>query len=213
MGELTLYNYYRSSCSYRVRIALNLKQLHYDRVDIDLAASEQFGEDYRRLNPQSLVPALNIDETLITQSLAIVEWLEERFPEPVLLPGDSVDKARVRALSYAIAMDIQPLNNLRVMNYFRQELAWEEAEVMRWYRHWIAKGFTALESQLSRFGCGGHFCFGDAVTMADICLVPQVYNAQRFECDLSPYPLISGVAQHCNALEAFARAAPEATPA
>lgn len=210
MGELTLYDYYRSSSSYRVRIALNVKGLSYHRVAVNLREAEQYGADYRQVNPQGLVPTLAVDDEYISQSLAMIEWLEERYPQPPLLPGNPFDRAIIRSLSHAVAMDIQPLNNLRVLEYFRGRRGWDERAVTEWYRHWIATGFSAIEAQLRALRSDGRHCFSDGVTLADICLVPQVYNAKRFDCDLTDFPLIRSVDKHCNTLRAFADAAPEA---
>lgn len=209
MAELILYDFYRSSSAYRVRIALNVKGLAYQRVPINLVEGQQREADYRRVNPQGLVPLLVVGDTRISQSVAIMEWLEQFCPEPALLPASEQDKALVRSLTFAITMDIQPLNNLRVMNYFKQAWQWSDDDVSVWYQHWIATGFSAIEAQLAASGSNGKFCFGETVTMADICLVPQVYNARRFHCDLGDYPLIRSIDQHCTALETFARAAPE----
>lgn len=210
MAELTLYDFYRSSSAYRVRIALNVKGLAYRRVPVNLVEGQQHQADYRKVNPQGLVPLLVAGDTRISQSVAIMEWLEHRCPEPALLPGSEQDKALLRSLTFAITMDIQPLNNLRVMNYFKQQWQWSEEQVGVWYQHWIATGFSAIEAQLAEIGSNGKFCFGDGVTMADVCLVPQVYNARRFHCDLSDYPLIRSIDRHCTSLDAFARATPEA---
>lgn len=210
MAELILYDFYRSSSSYRVRIALNLKQLEYRRVEVNLPESEQQQADYRALNPQGLVPMLIVGDTRISQSLAILEWLEQTYPQAPLLPADADQRALVRSLAFAIAMDIQPLNNLRVMNYFKQAQGWDQQRVGVWYQHWIAEGFSGLEAQLQALGSNGRFCVGDSPTIADACLVPQVYNAHRFDCDLSDYPLIRAIDAHCCSLAPFAAAAPEA---
>lgn len=210
MHQLTLYDYYRSSSSFRVRIALNLKHLAYQAIAIDLLKEAHFDPDYLTVNPQRLVPALHVDDTTMTQSLAIIEWLEDNYPQPPLLPADPLQRVQVKSLAYTIAMDIQPLNNLRVLKYLKRTCEWSQEQVNNWYQHWIATGFSAIESQLQAFQCGGKFCFGDAVTLADVCLIPQVYNAERFHCDLTEYPLLCSVTAHCRSLEAFAKAAPEA---
>lgn len=210
MNELTLYDFYLSSSSYRVRIALNAKGIAYKRVEISLPDNEQQQAQYRSLNPQGLVPMLVTPTGNISQSLAILEWLEDNYAKSPLLPPESRAKAAVRSLAYAIAMDIQPLNNLRVMNYFKQQQGWEQSRVGDWYQHWIATGFSAIESQLQAMDCEGRYCFGDTLSMADVCLVPQVFNARRFECDLSPYPLIRSIDKHCRELKAFAEASPQA---
>lgn len=209
----TLYGYFRSSAAYRVRIALNLKGLAYDQAPVNLVKGEQRGEDFLARNPQGLVPALVTDDGVrLSQSLAICEYLDERYPEPALLPVDAAGRARVRALALSVACEIHPLNNLRVLKYLTGELGVDEAAKMTWYRHWIAEGFAALEAQLSREAGSGDFCHGDTPGLADLCLVPQVFNAERFACDLAPYPRIRRIVANCRALDAFARAAPEAQP-
>lgn len=209
----TLYGYFRSSAAYRVRIALNLKGLAYDQAPVNLVKGEQRGEEFLARNPQGLVPALITDDgARLTQSLAICEYLDERYPDPALLPADAAGRARVRALAQAVACEIHPLNNLRVLKYLTGELGVDEATKMTWYRHWISEGFAALEAQLSREAGSGDFCHGDTPGLADLCLVPQVFNAERFACDLAAYPRIRRIVANCRALDAFARAAPEAQP-
>lgn len=209
----TLYGYFRSSAAYRVRIALNLKGLAYDQAPVNLVKGEQRGEEFLARNPQGLVPALITDDgARLTQSLAICEYLDERYPDPALLPADAAGRARVRALAQAVACEIHPLNNLRVLKYLTGELGVDEATKMTWYRHWISEGFAALEAQLSREAGSGDFCHGDTPGLADLCLVPQVFNAERFACDLTAYPRIRRIVANCRALDAFARAAPEAQP-
>ncbi len=205
-----LYGYWRSSASYRVRIALNLKGLDYEYVAIDLRSGQHRAPDYLRRNPQGLVPYLEDDGRGLSQSLAILEYLEEAYPEPPLLPRDVADRARVRALCDLIACEIHPLNNLRVLNHLRAELGLDERAVAAWYRHWVQEGFTLLERELER--SAGRFCFGDRVTMADVLLVPQVYNARRYHCPLEPFPTIARVEASCSGLAAFARALPERQP-
>ena len=209
---ITLYSYFRSSAAYRVRIALALKGLDNNIVPVNLLAGEQRGEVYKATNPQGLVPALSDDGTLLTQSLAIIEYLDEMHPQPPLLPPDPVGRARVRSLAQQIAMDIHPLNNVRVLKYLENDLRQDAAARNRWYRHWIAEGFEAIEAALRCLGSNGHFCLGDAPGLADICLIPQVYNARRFQCVLSPYPLIVAIDEHCRRLAAFRLAAPENQP-
>ena len=209
---LKLYSYYRSSAAFRVRIALELKGLDWECIPVDLLNDEQKSDAYRRLNPQGLVPAMDIGDDYLTQSLAIIEWLDERYPDTALLPSDPLAKAVVRALAYQVAMEMHPLNNLRVLNYLKSELDLDEARKMLWYRHWIAQGFRALEQSLQQLECGGLFCFGGSATLADVCLIPQVYNARRYECDLTDYPLIRSVWEHCASLTPFQRAAPESQP-
>ncbi len=209
----TLYGYFRSSAAYRVRIALNLKGLDYAQAAVNLVKGEQRGEANLARNPQGLVPVLETDEgTQLSQSLAICEYLDERHPEPPLLPADAEGRARVRSLAQLIACEIHPLNNLKVLKYLVGELKLDEAAKLAWYRHWIAEGFTALESRLADEPATGEFCHGDSPGLADLCLVPQVFNAERFECDLSAYPTIRRIAEHCRSLEAFAKAAPGEQP-
>lgn len=209
----TLYGYFRSSAAYRVRIALNLKGLAYDQAVVNLVKGEQRSDDYRARNPQGMVPTLETDDGVrLTQSLAICEYLEERHPTPPLLPPSPEERARVRALAQLVASEIHPLNNLRVLKYLVHELKVGDEAKTIWYRHWITEGFDALEAMLSREAGSGEFCHGDAPTLADLCLVPQVYNAERFECDLSAYPRIRRIVANCRALPAFQQAAPEAQP-
>lgn len=209
----TLHGYFRSSAAYRVRIALNLKGLAYDQVPVNLVKGEQRGDDFLARNPQGLVPLLVTDDgTRLTQSLAICEYLEERHPTPALLPEAPAARARVRALAQLVACEIHPLNNLRVLKYLVHELKVDETAKLAWYRHWVAQGFDALEAMLSREAGSGDFCHGDTPGLADVCLVPQAFNAERFECDLSPYPRIRRIVDNCRALDAFRQAAPDAQP-
>ncbi|MGR2738652.1 maleylacetoacetate isomerase [Billgrantia sp. Q4P2] len=209
----TLYGYFRSSAAYRVRIALNLKGLAYDQAPVNLVKGEQKSDDFRTRNPQGLVPVLETDDGVqLTQSLAICEYLEERHPEPPLLPGDAEGRARVRSLAQLIACEIHPLNNLKVLKYLVHELKLDDEAKLAWYRHWIAEGFTALEARLANESASGAFCHGDSPTLADVCLVPQVFNAERFECDLSAYPTIQRITARCRELEAFSKAAPGEQP-
>jgi maleylacetoacetate isomerase len=209
---MKLYTYFRSSAAYRVRIALNIKGLSYEAVPRQLARGEQRASDYLQLNPQGLVPLLVDGEATISQSLAIIEYLEETHPEPPLLPESAAARARVRSLALAVACDIHPLNNLRVLNYLRGPMAQADAAVKAWYRHWVAAGLQALESEAARARSDGEHLLGSQVTIADICLVPQMYNARRFECDVAPYPRLRKICAHLEALPAFARAAPEVQP-
>ncbi|MBA2777946.1 maleylacetoacetate isomerase [Billgrantia kenyensis] len=209
----TLYGYFRSSAAYRVRIALNLKGLDYAQAPVNLVKGEQRGEENLARNPQGLVPILETDEgAQLTQSLAICEYLDERYPAPALLPADAVGRARVRSLAQLVACEIHPLNNLKVLKYLVGELKVDEEAKLAWYRHWIAEGFAALEARLAGESATGEFCHGDSPTLADLCLVPQLFNAERFECDLSAYPTIRRIAERCRSLEAFAKAAPGEQP-
>ncbi|GAB3429874.1 maleylacetoacetate isomerase [Massilia solisilvae] len=211
---MKLHTYYRSSASYRVRIAMNLKGLHATEAYVHLSRNggEQFGPAFDALNPQHLLPVLEDDGLVLTQSLAIVEYLDETHPGIALLPADARGRARVRALSQAIACDIHPINNLRVLKYLGGELGVTDEQKNAWYRHWVALGFGALERQLAHDGGAGLFCHGDTPTMADCCLVPQLYNARRFGCDLAPYPTLVAIGERCEALAAFEKARPEAQP-
>ena len=210
---MKLYDYFRSSAAYRVRIALNLKGVAPERASVHLRRGAQRAEDYLTMNPQGLVPALVTDSgDVLTQSLAIIEWLEESYPQPPLLPRDTPGRARVRALSLAIACDIHPLNNLRVLNYLTGTLGATDAQKDGWYRYWCDVGLEALETQLAREASTGPFCHGDTPTMADICLVPQLANARRVDLDLSPYPTLLSIETACTALPAFAAAAPHRQP-
>lgn len=202
---MRLHTYWRSSAAYRVRIALNLKGLDYEPVPHHLARGEHLTSDYLALNPQALVPALEVDGAVLAQSLSIIEYLDERHPEPPLLPGTAIERARVRAMAQAIACDIHPLNNLRVLQYLRAETGCGEEQVTAWVRHWVAQGFAGLE----RLVHGERYCHGDRVSLADVCLVPQMYNARRFQCDLSPYPRLVAIDGHLTTLEPFDRARPE----
>lgn len=209
----TVYGYYRSTAAYRVRIALNLKGLSYDQVAVNLVKGEQHGEANRLRNSQGLVPSLVTDEGVtLNQSLAICEYLDERYPAPSLLPKDAEGRARVRALSQLIACEIHPLNNLRVLKYLVGELGISEDAKLKWYQQWVAEGFSALETMLTSEAATGEFCHGNTPTLADICLVPQLYNAERFECDLSAYPAIQRITDQCRAIPAFQQAAPDAQP-
>ena len=208
---MKLYSYYRSSAAYRVRIALNLKGLSYDYLPVNLLQGEQKAAAYMARNPQGLVPALELDGgELLAQSVAILEWLEESHPQPALLPVDLLQRARVRSLVNNITCDIHPLNNLSVMNYLRQNLGADDAAIHQWYCAWVDRGFSAIERNLAE--TMGDCCFGDQPTLADVCLVPQVYNANRFKVPMGGYPHIRRIADHCNSLDAFARAAPEVQP-
>lgn len=209
---MKLYGYFRSSAAYRVRIALNLKQLDYEAIPVHLVrgGGEQFDPGYLRLNPQGQVPALDDGRAVITQSMAIIEYLEEIHPEPPLLPADHIGRARVRALAQIIACDIHPLNNLRVTNFLTKDLGHGEADKLRWYRHWVRQGLAAVEALLHDHPMTGVYCHGDRPTLADVFLVPQLYNARRFECDLTACPTIERIDIACGELAGFRAAAPEA---
>jgi maleylacetoacetate isomerase len=207
MSRAVLYDYYRSSAAYRVRIALNLKGVDYESRPINLLHSEQSADDYRALNPQGLVPMLEIDGHRLTQSLAIIVYLDQVFPEPPLTPSDPVDGAHVRAMALTVACDIHPLNNLRVLKYLSNELALPQEERDTWYMHWIREGLPALEA-LAKAGAG-RFLFGDEPTIADVCLVPQLFNARRFDVPIDGYPTLLRAEENANKLEAFAAAHPD----
>lgn len=201
----TLYSYWRSSASYRVRIALNLKGLSYETVPVNLLKGSQQSVVYKGLNPQGLVPFFMNDHVGLAQSLAIIEYLDETHPNPPLLPPDAAGRARVRSVAQIIACDIHPLNNLRVLNYLKNAYGQDEEGVAAWYRHWIAEGFKPLEAMASN----GPYFFGEQVTLADICLVPQMMNARRFNLDLTPFPKLVALDAAASKLEAFIQAAPE----
>jgi maleylacetoacetate isomerase len=207
MSHATLFDYYRSSASYRVRIALNLKGVDYESVPVNLAEGAQKEAEYRARNPQGLVPMLEMDGQRITQSLAIIGYLEAVRPEPRLLPSDPADAAHVRALALTIACDIHPLNNLRVLQYLSSSLGQEEAARDQWYRYWVSEGFAALEAMAA--SRAGRFMFGDEPGLADVCLVPQMYNARRFAVPLDDFPLLVRVDAEAAKLEAFAAAHPD----
>ena len=203
---MKLYSYWRSSASWRVRIALNLKGLAYEPAFVHLPRGEHRAAAYGEVNPQALVPTLEDAGRRITQSLAIIEYLEETHPKPPLLPKDPPGRARVRSLSMLIASEIHPINNLRVLQHLKKALAQNEDGVNAWYRHWIADGLTKFEADLVNSETAGKFCYGDTPTMADCCLVPQVFNAQRYQCDTAAYPTAMRVFAECMKLDAFDRA-------
>ncbi|MEH6577744.1 MAG: maleylacetoacetate isomerase [Amphritea sp.] len=210
---MILFDYCRSSAAYRVRIALNLKALQYEQVPVSLLAGEQSSQAHLARNPQGLVPALQDGDLMLTQSLAICEYLDEAYPESVqLLPAGASGKARVRALSQLVACDVHPVNNLRILKYLVAEFDVTDEQKTSWYQHWIYQGFDALEAMLANSGETGKFCHGDLPTLADTCLVPQVFNANRFKCDLSCYPNIVRINDNCLALPAFAQAHPDNQP-
>ena len=211
---MKLYSYFRSSAAYRVRIALNLKGLPYDYAPVHLLrdGGEQLKPAYRRLNPDAILPTLVDGDNVLTQSLAIIEYLEETHPEPPLLPKSPADRAYVRSVALQVACEIHPLNNLRVLKYLKHTVGANDETRDEWYRHWIEAGFTTLEEHLAGDSRTGRFCFGDTPTMADACLVPQVFNAQRFKIDLNRFPTIHRIHDQALQLDAFARAAPGVQP-
>jgi len=210
-ANLKLYSYWRSSASYRVRIALNLKAIDHELHVVHLVrdGGQQHAPEYLALNPQGQVPTLVHGSQVITQSTAILEYLEEVFPEPALLPADAAGRARVRQLAAIIACDTHPLNNQRVLKYLVGELGCDEHAKLAWYRHWVARGLDAFERWQASSDATGPYCHGDSPTLADCCLLPQVYNARRFECDESGWPRIREICQRLEALPAVAAAAPE----
>jgi maleylacetoacetate isomerase len=207
MSRPVLYDYYRSSAAYRVRIALNLKGVDYESRPVNLLESEQRGNEYRELNPQGLVPMLEIDGHRLTQSLSIIVYLDQTFPDPPLVPRDPADGAHVRAMALAVACDIHPLNNLRVLKYLKSELGHSQDDVDKWYAHWITEGLSGLEA-MAKAGAG-RFLFGDEPTIADVCLVPQMFNARRFNVPLDDYPTLLRADENANGIEAFAAVHPD----
>ncbi len=215
VSKLSLYTYFRSTAAYRVRIALNLKKLDYISHPLHLAkdGGEQYSKQYRNINPQGLVPTLIDGDTTVTQSLAIIEYLEERYPTPPLLPNSPALRAQARSIAQQVCCDIHPLNNLRVLNYLRTEMQQDESSRHLWYQHWIAEGLGALEQWLTHNGKHqSRYCFGDTPTIADLCLIPQLYNARRFSCDTCNYPTLLKIDEHCMALTAFQQASPQQQP-
>jgi maleylacetoacetate isomerase len=207
MSRIILYDYFRSSAAYRVRIALNLKGVDYESRQVDLRADEQKSDDYRALNPQGLVPMLEIDGHRLTQSLAIINYLDLRFANQPLLPAAAAERAHVVAMALTVACDIHPLNNLRVLKYLKNELGHSQDEVDAWYAHWIREGLPALEAMAAPKA--GKFMFGDAPTGADVCLIPQLYNARRFNISIDDFPTLLRAEENANKLEAFAAAHPD----
>lgn len=209
---MKLYNFFRSGTSHRLRIALNLKGVAYEYVPVDLRTEEHLKASFKAINPQGLVPALVTDDVTLTQSPAIIEWLEERYPTPPLLPGDPDSRARVRAMAAIIGCDVHPINNRRILEHLRKSLGCDEAAVQAWCATWISAGFEALETLLAADRRRSTFCFGQAPSLADVYLIPQVESARRFEVDLTPYPNIMAVHRACSELEPFRRAAPGEQP-
>ena len=211
---MKLYTFFRSSASYRVRIALNLKGLSCEQAPIHLrrGGGEQLTPAYTAINPQALVPALEDGGRILTQSLAIMEYLEETHPNPPLLPKDPADRALVRSMALVIACEVHPIQNLRVLNYVKATYNQTDEQVNKWAQHWIDLGLAALQEMIVAQPKRGKFCFGDAPTLADVCLIPQLGNARRYGCDLSKYPTILEIEKNCNAIPAFVNAAPEKQP-
>lgn len=209
---MKLYNFFRSGTSHRLRIALNLKGLDYAYVPVDLRSEEHAGAAFRKINPQGLVPALEDGDKIMIQTPAIIEWLEERYPTPALLPDDPDGRARVRALAALIGCDIHPVNNRRILEHLRTHFGCDQAALNEWCGTWIGAGFDALETLLTADRSRGRFCYGDHPTLADVYLVPQVESARRFNVDLSRWPCIAAVDQACSELDAFSSAAPSRQP-
>ncbi len=209
---MKLYGFFRSSAAYRVRIALHLKGLHYDPVSIALLAGEQFAPEFAAISPQNLVPVLEHEGRMLYQSLAIVEFLEERYPDPALLPQDAWGRSRVRSLALLVACEIHPLNNVRVLDYLTGTLRASQEQKLAWYAHWIGTGFEALEKRLAAEKETGRFCHGDRPGLADVALVPQVANANRYKVDLARFPVIRRINEACLELDAFRRSMPENQP-
>lgn len=211
-SKARLYDYFRSSASYRVRIALNLKGVDYDSVHLDLRSGIHKSQDYRAVNPQGLVPALEIDGCVLTQSLAIIDYLEHVYREPALLPSNPMQRAQVLELSYIIACDIHPINNLRVLNYLTNPMEIIEDRKLQWYQHWMREGLSAYEARLKQVHRREDVSYGDTITLADVCLIPQVYNALRFDCDMSDFKSIMKVYESCMRLPEFEKASPDSHP-
>jgi maleylacetoacetate isomerase len=213
--RLRLHSYWRSSAAYRVRLALEYKGLPFDYLPVHLLrdGGEQFGAAYLQVNPQSRVPALEVGGEVLTQSMAILEWLDEQYPDtPRLLPGSPLERARVRSLAQLVVADIQPLQNTAVVRYLREQHSFTDEQVRTWMREWIGRGLRALEQRLQRERGTGRFCHGDAPTLADVCLVPQCYASRRFGVDPAQFPRIAAIDAACREIEAFQRAAPERQP-
>lgn len=207
---MKLYDYFRSTACYRVRLALHIKNIAYEKIAIHLVnnGGEHHSPEYKTLNPQELVPSLEVNGQIITQSLAIIEYLDEVFPEHPLLPQDPIIKASLRSLALSVACDMHPLNNLRVLNRLKEQFKAGESQVMDWYHHWLKAGFDAFETQLTQLQRSKPVCFGSEISMADICLIPQVYNAHRFHFPMDNYPIITKINEYCLSIPAFQDAAP-----
>lgn len=209
---MKLYNYFRSSAAFRVRIALNLKGLKHENVFIHLLRNEQRSPEYLKLNPAGLVPALIDGDEVLTQSLAIIEYLDEQYAEPPLLPATPAERARVRSIALAIACDIHPIDNLRVLKYLTDVMMISELKKVEWYAHWVHQGLAPLEARLAAESRTGRFCHGETPTLADICLIPQLANARRVNMNMAPYPTLARIEEACYALPAFVEAAPANQP-
>jgi maleylpyruvate isomerase len=209
---MKFYGYFRSSAAYRCRIAFNLKGVKPETTYVHLRKGEQLSSKFLTLNPHGLVPALEVDGQLLTQSLAIIEWLDEAYPGPALLPRNPLDRAYVRGLALSIAADIHPLQNLRVLNHVKTTYSQDQAGMFDWARHFVQNGLNALEKQISAGGKAGAFCLGDQPSLADVCLVPQMFSAKRFGADTSHLKLLTRIHAHCETLETFSAASPERQP-
>ena len=207
---MKLYTYYRSTAAYRVRIALALKNLDCELIPVNLLNGEHKSNAFLKKNPEGLVPVLDTGEYMLSQSMAILEYLEETYPQTALLIGNAADRAFIRSLAQTIASDMHPLNNLRILKYLTGELGLQEEQKLQWYHHWIKSGFTSLEQRLKK--SAGTFCVGDALSLADVCLIPQVYNAHRFNCPMDDYPTVNRLNDKCMSLPAFADSAPDRQP-
>lgn len=208
---MILYDYFRSTACYRVRIVLNLKKIAYETIEVHLVnnGGEQHSPQYHQVNPQELVPSLDINGHILNQSLAIIDYLEETYPEIPLFPKDPLIKATLKSMAFIVACDMHPLNNLRVLNRLKEQFKANEEQVLDWYHHWLKAGFDAFEEQLTRLERNKPICFGSEITLADVCLIPQVYNAKRFHFDMANYPIINEINEYCSTIPAFHKAAPE----
>ena len=206
---MKLYDYYRSTACYRVRIALNIKQMTYEKIPVHLISNEQRDANYLALNSQGLVPTLDANGHILNQSLAIIEYLDDISPTPALLPSNPLARAQIKSLAMIIACDMHPLNNLRVLQQLKQQFQATEVQINEWYHHWLKQGFDAIEEQLKHLPRKQDVCYGQNVSLADICLIPQVYNAKRFHFSMDAYPLINQINAHCLTLDAFINAAPD----
>ncbi|HAT8179378.1 TPA: maleylacetoacetate isomerase [Legionella pneumophila] len=209
---MILYDYFRSSACYRVRIALNLKKIAYEKIEVHLVnnGGEQHSLNYHQINPQELVPSLDINGQILSQSMAIIDYLEEIYPEIPLLPKDPFMKATLKSMALIVACDMHPLNNLRVLNRIKEQFKANEEQVLEWYHHWLKTGFDAFEERLRLLKRDKPVCFANEISLADVCLIPQVYNAKRFHFDIANYPIINEINEYCLAMPAFHDAAPEA---